>query len=66
MTPEEAIVYLEEHQGRLCCNYGKTVWPDGTVTRHSWQYSADNTCVTAARTVVEAIRMHSESERNER
>ena len=64
MTAEQAMAYLAAHQGRLCCNYGNIEWPDGTTTNYSWQYAADNTCVTAAKTAMEAIERHAESGKN--
>jgi len=67
MFNEEAFVdYLEVHQGRLVCVYGKTTWPDGTITDYVWQYSADDILVTAAKTDFDAVKQHQEAARTKK
>jgi len=54
----EAGAYLEAHCGRLNVSQIRTRWPDGRITEMVWQYSADSTCVSAAKTALEAIQIH--------
>ena len=61
MTPEQAMAYIEEHPGQLCCYGGNTKWPDGTTTNSFWQYGSGGTCIIAAKTALEAIERHAES-----
>ena len=61
MTPSNCIAYLEAHGGRLYQVYGKTQWPDGSVTDFVWQYSADSIGVTGAKTARAAIEQHMEA-----
>ena len=54
--------YLEETLGRLSVSQVITKWPDGSKTKHSWQYSAKGICVTAQKTAMDAILLHIESQ----
>ena len=60
MTPEECLEYLEKNGGNLSKVYGKTVWPDKTVTDFVWQYNDGNhnIRVLGAKSVVKALMGH--------
>ncbi len=54
--------YLEETLGRLSVSVVSTRWPDGSETKHVWQYSDGRICVTAQKTAMDAILLHIKSQ----
>lgn len=61
-TELKCVEYLETHGGRLTQCMCRTKWPDGSETDFVWQYAAENAGVLGAKTAMDAIRQHMESE----
>jgi len=57
----KCVEYLEKHGGRLTQSQCRSKWPDGTVTDLTWQYSANDT-ILSAKTAMDAIWQHMETQ----